>query len=58
MKRCINCFYPNTKPDLEFDKMGVCSACTSFKNRQKVNWKEREKEFIKIVKNLKKKKNC
>lgn len=58
MKRCINCFYPNTKPDLEFDKMGVCSACTSFKNRQKVNWKEREKEFIKIVKNLKKKRTA
>jgi len=56
MKYCINCFYPDTKPDLEFDKGGVCSSCASFENRQKINWKEREKEFVKIVKDLKKRK--
>jgi len=55
MKLCTTCFYPNTKPDLEFDKKGVCSACISFENRKKTNWEEREKEFIKIVTNLKKK---
>tara|TARA_B100000795_G_C22800351_1_gene441551 strand:+ start:608 stop:1741 length:1134 start_codon:yes stop_codon:yes gene_type:complete len=55
MKLCTTCFYPNTKPDLEFDKKGVCSACVSFENRKKTNWEEREKEFIKIVTDLKKK---
>tara|TARA_B110000238_G_C16127237_1_gene439772 strand:- start:431 stop:1564 length:1134 start_codon:yes stop_codon:yes gene_type:complete len=55
MKLCTTCFYPNTKPDLEFDQKGICSACVSFENRKKTNWEEREKEFIKIVTDLKKK---
>ena len=52
MKLCTTCFYPNTKPDLEFDQKGICSACVSFENRKKTNWEEREKEFIKIVTDL------
>ena len=57
MKYCINCFYPETKPDIEFNDKGVCSACISFDNRNKINWDLREKEFVKIVKKLKKNKN-
>ncbi len=56
MIHCTSCFYPNTKPDLEFNENGICSACISFENRKKTNWELRKKEFIKIVKNLKKKK--
>lgn len=57
MKYCINCFYPNTKPDLAFNKDGLCAACISFEKRRKINWKEREKEFIKIINIVKKKSN-
>ena len=57
MKYCNNCFYPDIKPDLEFNKNGICAACISFDNRKKINWKEREKEFIKIVKDIKKKRS-
>tara|TARA_S200000501_G_C20793456_1_gene730627 strand:- start:173 stop:1306 length:1134 start_codon:yes stop_codon:yes gene_type:complete len=56
MIHCASCFYPNSKPDLEFNENGICSACISFENRKKTNWELRKKEFIKIVKNLKKKK--
>ena len=55
MIHCISCFYPNTKPDLEFNEKGICSACISFENRKKINWELKKTEFEKIVKNLKKK---
>ena len=55
MKFCTTCFYPNTKPDLEFNQKNVCSGCLSFQNRKKINWAEREIEFVKIIKDLKKK---
>ena len=54
MNYCTTCFYPDTKPDLEFNQDGVCSACIAFEQRKKINWKEREKEFVEVVKNIKK----
>ena len=57
MNYCTTCFYPDTKPDIEFNKDGVCSACIAFEERKKIDWEEREKEFIKIVKDIKKKSN-
>jgi N-acetyl sugar amidotransferase len=49
MKYCTTCLYPTTKPDLEFDRSGVCSACTSFSGRADINWDERRKDFLKLV---------
>lgn len=41
---------PNTKPDLTFDKNGVCDACLSAKKKEgKINWNERKAEFEKII---------
>lgn len=54
MKYCSNCFYPETKPDLIFDKTGKCSACVAFEDRKKIDWSVREKEFKKIVLTIKK----
>ena len=50
MKYCINCLYPETKPDLLFNESGVCSACIASKEKfSEIDWEEREKEFAKIV---------
>ena len=27
MKYCKKCLYPSTKPQLQFDERGICSAC-------------------------------
>ena len=54
MKYCKTCFYPETKPDLVFDENQVCSACLSYKDRRNINWDEREKQFLKIVEDIKK----
>jgi N-acetyl sugar amidotransferase len=42
---CTRCLYPNTKPRLEFDEFGVCSACRAFEARQRIDWEAREQEF-------------
>ncbi len=49
MKYCTRCLYPNTKPDLWFNEAGVCSACLAFDARASIDWRAREKEFVKLV---------
>ncbi len=51
---CNKCVMPNTKPDLFFDKEGVCDACSSAeKKQQAIDWEKRRKEFETIVKKYK-----
>ena len=56
MNFCKSCFYPNSKPSLEFNNDGICSACISFEERKNINWKEREKKFLEIIEFIKKSK--
>ena len=46
---CTVCFLPSTKPDLSFDKNGVCAACISYRDRKEVDWKLREIEFTEVI---------
>ena len=34
LKYCKKCILPITKPDLEFDDIGVCQGCKAFENRE------------------------
>ncbi|MBX2078137.1 N-acetyl sugar amidotransferase [Campylobacter peloridis] len=55
MKFCKKCVMINTKPDLHFDENGICDACNSqIDKNQNINWQEREKEFLDLVKKYKK----
>lgn len=40
---------PDTKPDLRLGNDGVCNACASFEQREKVDWASRYKELQKIL---------
>ena len=51
---CKKCIYPNTKPNLVFDKKGICNACKNFSKKKKINWKTREKEFLQLIKKQRK----
>lgn len=53
MKYCISCFYPDTKPDLVFDKNGKCSSCISFEQRNHIDWEKRKAEFLILVNKMK-----
>ena len=56
MNYCTRCLYPDSKPDLLFNQDGVCSACTAFQERDKIDWNKRQKEFSKLVEETKAKK--
>ncbi|WP_157670896.1 N-acetyl sugar amidotransferase [Chitinibacter sp. GC72] len=49
LKYCVRCVMPNSKPDLQFDKLGVCSACRSFENRKEIDWDGRKSQFMALV---------
>ena len=46
---CKKCTISNQRPRIIFDKLGVCSACNYRKFKNKVDWKKREKELIKLL---------
>ena len=49
---CVKCLYPNTKPNLFFDKNGVCSSCINFSKRTNIDWLKRKIEFENLVKEV------
>jgi len=40
---------PDTKPDLQFDEDGVCSACRAYDRRTAVDWDQRRRELDEIL---------
>jgi len=49
LKYCINCLFPDTKPDLGFDEKGVCDACRAQEEKKQIDWEERKKELEEIL---------
>lgn len=50
IKYCKRCLFPETKPDLFFNKEGICSACIAAEEKNKgIDWSEREKHFNDII---------
>lgn len=49
MRYCCRCLYPETKPDLQFNEMGLCSACQAFDIRSITDWDVRERMFATVV---------
>ena len=52
---CKTCLLPNTRPNIIFDKDGVCNGSTK-RLKEKINWEERELKFEKITEETKSKK--
>ncbi len=46
---CKRCVMPDTKPDLCLDEHGICNACRSYENRQKVDWDVRYQELVQLL---------
>tara|TARA_Y100000590_G_C15747383_1_gene1022676 strand:+ start:566 stop:1681 length:1116 start_codon:yes stop_codon:yes gene_type:complete len=52
---------PDTRPDQYLNKEGICNACLSYYENQKIDWLKKEKELINLIENLnlnKKSWNC
>ena len=55
LKYCVNCLFPESKPDLSFNDEGICSACEAAEMKDNgINWKLKEKEFFEIINYYKK----
>ena len=55
MRYCSKCIIPSSRPNIEVDKKGVCSACKNFGSKSSINWKEREKLFSEVITKAKQK---
>ena len=53
MKYCTRCIIPDTRPNIELDAVGVCSACRAYDSRPDIDWTSREKAFRSVVGNAK-----
>ena len=50
---CKNCIMPNSRPRIEFNKKGVCNACTNYIEKQNIDWAERKELFLNKIKKKK-----
>ena len=48
-----NLYYAILKTDLEFNDSGICHGCLAYKNREKIDWNEKRKSLLKLLKNIK-----
>lgn len=49
IRYCTRCVMPETRPDIMFDDVGVCSACRHFEQRAEVDWDARAGELNEIL---------
>ena len=54
IKFCKKCITTNTRPQIIFDKNGICSACRYHDIFFNQDWEKKRKEFETIVKKIKK----
>ena len=54
IKFCKNCYTPNTRPRIVFNKQNICNACLNSMDKKKINWEKRKKEFLNIILYIKK----
>ncbi len=45
IKFCKKCVMPNTRPNIHFDKNGICEACNNYEKKKNVNWDQRFDEL-------------
>ncbi len=57
LKYCTKCLIPDSKPDIIFNKDGICSACTNFLKRDTIDWDKRKQELIDLLNKYKQNNN-
>lgn len=49
MKYCNKCVLPDTRPGISIDSLGICSGCAGHKEKDRIDWGQRKKEFDSII---------
>jgi len=55
LKYCKRCLYPDTKPQLEFNEDGICSACINYDRKSRIDWSKKRQELQEILEKYKNK---
>jgi len=50
---CVRCCVPQTQEGVNFDELGVCTACRSSEQKMHIDWAAREKSLRKILEDAK-----
>ena len=53
IKICKYCIQPDTRPNVYFNEEGICGACLWEKEKETIDWDNREKELQEIADNAK-----
>ena len=48
LQYCTRCCVPETQEGVEFDELGICTACQSSEEKMHISWEQREKQLRKI----------
>lgn len=46
---CLRCCVPETQEGVDFDEMGICTACRSSEEKMHIDWSAREKQLRSIL---------
>jgi N-acetyl sugar amidotransferase len=46
---CLRCCVPETQEGVDFDEMGICTACRSSEDKMHIDWSAREKQLRSIL---------
>lgn len=49
LQYCIRCCVPETQEGVDFDELGICTACRSSEDKMHINWVEREEKLRDIL---------
>jgi N-acetyl sugar amidotransferase len=48
MKYCVRCITPDSRPNIQLDEQGVCSACRNFGTKPEIVWNVREQALQEV----------
>tara|TARA_B100000787_G_C16197923_1_gene302337 strand:+ start:4564 stop:5673 length:1110 start_codon:yes stop_codon:yes gene_type:complete len=51
---CKRCVVSSLRPRISLNDEGICNACVNTENKENIDWSERKKSFLKIIKKFKK----
>ncbi len=55
LQYCTRCLMPETQEGVNFDELGICTACQSSEDKMHIDWSKREKILKKILNDAQKK---
>lgn len=53
IRYCTRCCIPETQEGIQFDELGICTACRASEQKMHINWAQKEQELRRILEKAK-----